>query len=76
MYAETASKNFLVFYAIFSLSLSLNTVCFFMNLILIYESSMQPFFPLQPLMLIVPDVQDVYTPLQTDLILPVSEVCI
>ncbi|WVZ51990.1 hypothetical protein U9M48_003086 [Paspalum notatum var. saurae] len=27
----------------------------------------------QPLMLIVPDVQDVYTPLQTDLILPVSE---
>lgn len=26
-------------------------------------------------MLIVPDVQDVYTPLQTDLILPVSEVC-
>jgi protein transport protein SEC24 len=30
----------------------------------------------QPLMLIVPDVQDVYTPLQKDLILPVSEVCI
>ncbi|TVU50463.1 hypothetical protein EJB05_01835, partial [Eragrostis curvula] len=27
----------------------------------------------QPLMLIVPDVQDVYTPLQTDLILPISE---
>ncbi|KAG2557595.1 hypothetical protein PVAP13_8NG220200 [Panicum virgatum] len=27
----------------------------------------------QPLMLIVPDVHDVYTPLQTDLILPVSE---
>ncbi|KAF2910869.1 protein transport protein SEC24 B isoform X2 [Oryza sativa Japonica Group] len=27
----------------------------------------------QPLMLIVPDVQDVYTPLQKDLILPVSE---
>ncbi|CAN6362943.1 unnamed protein product [Urochloa humidicola] len=27
----------------------------------------------QPLMLIVPDVQDVYTPLQTDLILPVSK---
>lgn len=27
-------------------------------------------------MLIVPDVQDVYTPLQKDLILPVSEVCI
>jgi protein transport protein SEC24 len=30
----------------------------------------------QPLMLIVPDIQDVYTPLQMDLILPVSEVCI
>jgi hypothetical protein len=29
---------------------------------------------MQPLMLIVPDVQDVYTPLQKDLILPVSEV--
>ncbi|XP_062203524.1 protein transport protein SEC24 B-like [Phragmites australis] len=28
-----------------------------------------------PLMLIVPDVQDVYTPLQTDLILPISECC-
>ncbi|XP_006663994.3 protein transport protein Sec24-like CEF [Oryza brachyantha] len=27
----------------------------------------------QPLMLIVPDIQDVYTPLQTDLILPISE---
>jgi protein transport protein SEC24 len=27
----------------------------------------------QPLMLIVPDIQDVYTPLQMDLILPVSE---
>ncbi|WCJ18657.1 Sec23/Sec24 protein transport family protein [Euphorbia peplus] len=27
----------------------------------------------QPLMLIVPDVQDVYTPLQTDVIVPVSE---
>lgn len=27
----------------------------------------------QPLMLIVPDVQDVYTPLQMDLILPISE---
>lgn len=27
----------------------------------------------QPLMLIVPDIQDVYTPLQTDLILPLSE---
>ena len=33
------------------------------------------FCTLQPLMLIVPDVQDVYTPLQTDLILPISEVC-
>ena len=27
-------------------------------------------------MLIVPDIQDVYTPLQMDLILPISEVCI
>lgn len=27
-------------------------------------------------MLIVPDIQDVYTPLQTDLILLISEVCI
>lgn len=31
---------------------------------------------MQPLMLIVPDVQDVYTPLQTDLIVPLTEVCI
>lgn len=30
--------------------------------------------PLQPLMLIVPDVQDVYTPLQTDVIVQLSEV--
>lgn len=29
---------------------------------------------LQPLMLIVPDIQDVYTPLQTDVIVPLSEV--
>ncbi|OIV91281.1 hypothetical protein TanjilG_01812 [Lupinus angustifolius] len=29
----------------------------------------------QPLMLIVPDVQDVYTPLQTDVIVPLSECC-
>lgn len=29
---------------------------------------------LQPLMLIVPDVEDVYTPLQSDIIVPVSEV--
>ncbi|KAG0465602.1 hypothetical protein HPP92_019766 [Vanilla planifolia] len=29
----------------------------------------------QPLMLIVPDVQDVYTPLQSDLIVPVVECC-
>lgn len=29
---------------------------------------------LQPLMLIVPDVQDVYTPLQTDVIVQLSEV--
>ena len=29
---------------------------------------------LQPLMLIVPDIHDVYTPLQTDVIVPVSEV--
>lgn len=29
---------------------------------------------LQPLMLIVPDVQDVYTPLQTDVLVPLSEV--
>lgn len=29
---------------------------------------------LQPLMLIVPDVQDVYTPLETDVVVPVSEV--
>lgn len=29
---------------------------------------------LQPLMLIVPDVQDVYTPLETDVIVPLSEV--
>jgi protein transport protein SEC24 len=29
----------------------------------------------QPLMLIVPDVEDIYTPLQTDLIVPLSEVC-
>lgn len=30
--------------------------------------------PMQPLMLIVPDVQDVYTPLQTDVIVQLSEV--
>jgi protein transport protein SEC24 len=29
----------------------------------------------QPVMLIVPDVEDVYTPLQTDLIVPLGEVC-
>ena len=29
---------------------------------------------LQPLMLIVPDVQDVYTPLQTDVVVQLSEV--
>lgn len=29
---------------------------------------------LQPLMLIVPDVLDVYTPLQTDILVPLSEV--
>lgn len=29
---------------------------------------------LQPLMLIVPDVQDVYTPLETDIIVQVSKV--
>ncbi|CAK9176516.1 unnamed protein product [Ilex paraguariensis] len=29
----------------------------------------------QPLMLIVPDVHDVYTPLQTDVIVPLSECC-
>lgn len=29
---------------------------------------------MQPLMLIVPDVQDVYTPLQSDVIVPLSEV--
>ena len=31
---------------------------------------------LQPVMLIVPDVEDVYTPLQTDLIVPLGEVWI
>ena len=29
---------------------------------------------LQPLMLVVPDVQDVYTPLQTDVVVQLSEV--
>lgn len=29
---------------------------------------------LQPLMLVVPDVQDVYTPLQTDIVVQLSEV--
>ncbi|KAJ0602259.1 putative sec23/Sec24, trunk domain, von Willebrand factor A-like domain superfamily [Helianthus annuus] len=29
----------------------------------------------QPLMFIVPDVQDVYTPLQTDVIVQLFEVC-
>jgi len=32
------------------------------------------FSVLQPLMLIVPDVQDVYTPLETDVVVPLSEV--
>jgi hypothetical protein len=30
---------------------------------------------LQPSMLVVPDIQDVYTPLQNHLIVPLSEVC-
>ena len=30
---------------------------------------------LQPLMLIVPDVQDVYTPLHSDIIVQLAEVC-
>lgn len=29
---------------------------------------------MQPLMLVVPDVQDVYTPLETDVVVPLSEV--
>lgn len=51
-----------------------STICICINLT--YVNCLSNFFLLQPLMLIVPDVQDVYTPLQTDLILPVSEVCI
>jgi len=38
----------------------------------VYEGSC--LFMLQPSMLVVPDIQDVYTPRQTDLLVPLTEV--
>jgi hypothetical protein len=63
---------FLVFYAISYLFFI--PICFCIDLR--YLSRLSNLVSFQPLMLIVPDVQDVYTPLQTDLILPISEVCV